>query len=84
LQVARREIAVLATIFVVAGGIWAFISLADEVREGDTVDFDRAVILALRNPADLSDPSAALAGGSCPRRDGAGRQTSCWALSPSR
>ena len=46
----------LATIAILAGGISAFISLADEVVEGDTVDFDRAVILALRNPADLSDP----------------------------
>jgi undecaprenyl-diphosphatase len=31
------------------------VELADDVREGDTQAFDRAVILALRNPSDLSD-----------------------------
>ena len=46
----------LATIFVLAGGIWAFLGLAEEVGEGDTEQFDRAIVLALRNAADLSDP----------------------------
>jgi undecaprenyl-diphosphatase len=41
---------------VVAGGLWGFVSLADEVREGESQAFDRAILLALRNPADLSDP----------------------------
>ena len=36
---------------------WAFIKIAGEVLEGDTTTFDRAVLLALRNPNDLSDPS---------------------------
>ncbi len=40
----------------VAGGIWAFIALAGEVLEGDTSSIDKTIILALRNPADLSDP----------------------------
>jgi undecaprenyl-diphosphatase len=35
---------------------WAFIALADEVREGATLSFDRALLLALRNPQDLADP----------------------------
>lgn len=42
-----------------AGGgffAWAFIALADEVQEGATYALDRALLLALRNPADLSDP----------------------------
>ena len=30
--------------------------LAEEVTEGDTGGFDRVVLLALRNPADLADP----------------------------
>ena len=55
-DLARAELALLATIFVLAGGLWSFISLAEEVGEGDTEEFDRSVILWLRNPADLSDP----------------------------
>ena len=55
-ELARTELALTATIFVLAGGLWAFVSLADEVGEGETEAFDRTVLLALRNPADLSDP----------------------------
>jgi undecaprenyl-diphosphatase len=55
-DLARAELALLATIFVLAGGIWSFVSIAEEVHEGETDRFDRAVILWLRNPADLSDP----------------------------
>ena len=56
LDLARRELAMLATILVGAGGIWLFLALADEVREGETERLDRAIILAFRNPTDLSDP----------------------------
>lgn len=35
---------------------WGFAELADEMLEGDTHEFDRAVLLALRNPADPADP----------------------------
>ena len=55
-ELARTELALTATIFVLAGGLWAFVSLADEIGEGETEAFDRAVLLALRNPADVSDP----------------------------
>ena len=30
--------------------------IADEVREGDTLDFDKAVLAALREPGNLQDP----------------------------
>lgn len=40
----------------IAGGVWGFVELADEVSEGETRALDRAVLLALREPADLSDP----------------------------
>ncbi len=56
LALARAELAILATICAVAGGIWAFVAIADEVGEGETEAFDRAVLIALRDPADLSDP----------------------------
>ena len=35
---------------------FAFVKLAGEVLEGDTASLDRTILLALRNPADLSDP----------------------------
>ncbi|MYZ47859.1 phosphatase PAP2 family protein [Propylenella binzhouense] len=56
LALARAEIATLAILLVIAGGSWTFVELAEEVREGSTAAFDRAIILALRNPANLSDP----------------------------
>ena len=52
----RRELLTLVLLLVVSSSIWAFVVLADEVTEGDTHEIDRAVILALRNPADVSDP----------------------------
>ena len=56
LALARAELAIVATLFIVAGGLWSFISIADEVNEKETEAFDNAVMLALRNPADLADP----------------------------
>jgi undecaprenyl-diphosphatase len=38
------------------GGAWAFIEIADEVVEGETHRIDESLLLALRNPADRSDP----------------------------
>ncbi|WP_238296307.1 phosphatase PAP2 family protein, partial [Methylobacterium soli] len=35
---------------------YGFFYLADEVGEGSTAALDRKILLALRNPADLSDP----------------------------
>lgn len=43
-------------VLLIGAAIWGFIALADEVIEGDTNAFDEAVLLALRNPADLGDP----------------------------
>lgn len=40
----------------VFGTLWLFIALASDVIEGETHGFDRRILLALRNPADLSDP----------------------------
>jgi undecaprenyl-diphosphatase len=48
------EIKMLLGVFIVVGGGWGFIELADEVREGDTQRFDDWAIRALRradNPA---------------------------------
>jgi undecaprenyl-diphosphatase len=43
--------------FVLLGmGVLAFIGIADEVLEGDTMRFDRWLLLALRTPGDPADP----------------------------
>ncbi len=56
LQLGRREIGPLAAVLLAAGSALAFGKLAEEVLEGDTHAFDRAMLLALRDPADLSNP----------------------------
>jgi undecaprenyl-diphosphatase len=52
----RREAALLGAIALASTSLVLFAQLTDEVVEGETRAFDRAVLLALRNPADLSDP----------------------------
>jgi len=37
-------------------GLFTFIGIADEMREGDTLRFDRWLLLALRAPGDPADP----------------------------
>ena len=39
-----------------AGAFWAFFNIAGEVSSGETSAFDKRILLALRNPSDLSDP----------------------------
>jgi undecaprenyl-diphosphatase len=46
----------LIALALVAGGISLFITIADEVNEGATRAIDEAILLAMRNPADRSDP----------------------------
>jgi undecaprenyl-diphosphatase len=53
---ARVELRLLIGAFLVVLGLWAFIALADEVREGDTYTVDEAILLSMRNPANLDDP----------------------------
>lgn len=52
----RPEWPVLIGLIGVFGTLWLFIALASDVIEGETHAFDRRILLALRNPADLSDP----------------------------
>ena len=56
LRLGQREIGLLAIILLTAGLLLGFGLIAAEVMEGDTGTFDRTVLLALRNPADPSDP----------------------------
>jgi undecaprenyl-diphosphatase len=55
-RLATQEFDVLGLVLVAAAILFAFFHLADEVVEGDTRSFDSAVLLSLRNSADLADP----------------------------
>lgn len=46
----------LGGIFLAALLVLAFGQIAEQVLEGDAAEFDETILLALRNPADLSDP----------------------------
>jgi undecaprenyl-diphosphatase len=52
----RIEFTTLLLLALLAGGIWAITALVDEVTEGETHAFDRAVLLALRTPGDPAVP----------------------------
>lgn len=52
----RMERTTMAVVLFAAGALYTFAKVADEVTEGDTTVFDRDILLALRNPADPSDP----------------------------
>jgi len=51
-----HDLATLVLVLLLAGALWGFAELADEVFEGATGGFDQWLILALRNPADVTDP----------------------------
>jgi len=53
---ARVETVSLILWLAVAGAVWAFLSLGGEMAEGETLAFDRRILMALRNPADPADP----------------------------
>ena len=46
----------LAVLLALAGCVWLFVELADEIDEGETDSLDARILLALRNPADPADP----------------------------
>jgi undecaprenyl-diphosphatase len=51
-----NEVGPLLSLSLLSVFLWLFVRIADEVSEGDTADLDRAILLALRNPADVTDP----------------------------
>lgn len=55
-RIRRIEAWALLAVMLVAGGVWPFVWLAGEVVEGDTHAFDRAVLLALREPDNVAVP----------------------------
>lgn len=52
----RRLAAALSALLLLTGLLLAFAELADEVTDGETHAFDRAVLLALRTSGDSADP----------------------------
>lgn len=55
-RIAGLELPLLIAILLIAGGLWTFVGISNEVIEGDTLAVDKTILLSLRNPADLSDP----------------------------
>jgi undecaprenyl-diphosphatase len=49
-----HELGILVLLFVIAAGVFAFATLASDVKEGETSGFDRRILLAMRHPGDLS------------------------------
>ena len=56
LRLRLNEVGPLLTLLAVSTLGYGFFALAHEVGEGSTEILDRRILLALRNPADLSDP----------------------------
>lgn len=54
-----HQLSVLISIITLFGGTWAFVELADEVMENETVSIDERLLLSLRNPQDSADPIGA-------------------------
>ena len=54
--VRSQEMWLLLPISLIGGALWIFAELTDDVLEGDTHAFDRAVLLALRHPEDIATP----------------------------
>lgn len=55
-QLTRVELPVLLLLVVLGGAAWGFAETADEVAEGETRRIDETILLAMRNPDDLTDP----------------------------
>ncbi len=55
-SVSRMERMTLATVAFAACALYAFVKVADEVMDHETGGLDRGILLALRDPANLSDP----------------------------
>ena len=51
-----HELGTLALLAGISGAVWVFVELADEVMEHATRTIDEAVLLAMRDTADLNNP----------------------------
>ncbi len=54
--VQRFEAGVLAGVGLAAGALWAFLNIAGEMADGETLTIDRRLLLLLRTPGDANNP----------------------------
>ena len=54
--IVRNELATVGLLFVIALGTWGFMSIADEVIEGDSHEIDERILLSMRTAGDPTDP----------------------------
>ncbi|HEU4603358.1 MAG TPA: phosphatase PAP2 family protein [Steroidobacteraceae bacterium] len=54
-QLKSQQLWPIVAVLLIAGAVWAFAEVADEVNEGEWLTFDRAILLSLREPTDLAD-----------------------------
>jgi undecaprenyl-diphosphatase len=54
--IAARELRTLVLVAALAGGVFAFLEIAEAVGEDETRALDEAILLAMRNPSDPADP----------------------------
>ncbi len=47
---------VLVSLLVIAGGLWLFLGLTDEIREGEQFRLDRAILMLFREADDPAEP----------------------------
>ncbi|WP_165837060.1 phosphatase PAP2 family protein [Phenylobacterium hankyongense] len=52
----RLESRALILLIAAAAAVWAFLGIAGEMAEGETLAIDRRILLMLRTPGNLSDP----------------------------
>jgi undecaprenyl-diphosphatase len=50
------ELSILVLLVLLAGGIWIFVGIADEVVEGETHALDKAILMDFRSPQDPAQP----------------------------
>jgi undecaprenyl-diphosphatase len=55
-RLGKFELPLLVLPGLAAAALWGFVALVDEMLEGETRDLDSRLLLALRNPQDMSDP----------------------------
>lgn len=52
----RREPTIPLLLLLIAGGLWGFVELADEVQDQETHHFDKILLLAMRQPGNVASP----------------------------
>lgn len=52
----KKEPLIPAALLIIAGSLWLFSEISDEVRENETHHFDSTILLAMREPGDPDNP----------------------------